>query len=298
MIRQIAAAMVSVALPAAADTLTVCKSGCDFVDIQTAIEVADSGDTILLADESYSLASRVDIEGKSITILGPSNGLATLDGSALPTGAGSSMMYLESTGSSMRIENLRFQGLEGTGVRCTGASSPLFVNCEFTGLARGVDAANFSGPDFFGCRFYENSSASIEGIRGAAMELNGSETIIEDCVFSQNDTPPFNGELFAAVKATTATTLIVRNSTFCENTPSDIAGRWQDSGGNSFSLLCEQICTGDLTQDRIVNAADLGLLIGAWNTDGSIVEGSDINDDDIVNAADLGLLIGAWGACP
>ena len=41
----------------------------------------------------------------------------------------------------------------------------------------------------------------------------------------------------------------------------------------------------------------LGLLISAWDTDGSIIKGSDINGDGIVSAADLGLLIGAWGPC-
>ena len=60
---------------------------------------------------------------------------------------------------------------------------------------------------------------------------------------------------------------------------------------------CVGGCTGDLTQDGLVNSADLGLLIGAWGTDGSIVEGSDLNGDGIVDAADLGLLVGAWGPC-
>jgi hypothetical protein len=57
-------------------------------------------------------------------------------------------------------------------------------------------------------------------------------------------------------------------------------------------------CPGDLDQNGEVDASDLGLLIAAWNTDGSIFEGSDINGDGIVSAADLGLLIGAWGPCP
>ena len=34
-----------------------------------------------------------------------------------------------------------------------------------------------------------------------------------------------------------------------------------------------------------MNAADLGLLIGAWGGRGS----ADLNDDGVVNAADLGL---------
>ena len=59
---------------------------------------------------------------------------------------------------------------------------------------------------------------------------------------------------------------------------------------------CES-CIGDIDGDEKVDAADLGLLTGAWSTDGSTVEGSDINGDGMVDAGDLGLLIGAWGPC-
>lgn len=51
--------------------------------------------------------------------------------------------------------------------------------------------------------------------------------------------------------------------------------------------------TPDLNGDGIVNSADLGLLIAAWNQTGA--NPADLNLDDIVNSADLGLLISAWG---
>lgn len=47
---------------------------------------------------------------------------------------------------------------------------------------------------------------------------------------------------------------------------------------------------GDLNGDGIVNGADLGLLIGAWGTDGP----GDFNKDGVVDAADLGLLLAFW----
>ena len=56
-------------------------------------------------------------------------------------------------------------------------------------------------------------------------------------------------------------------------------------------------CSGDLDDDGQVDAGDLGLLIGAWDTDGSTVPGSDIDGDGQVDAGDLGLLVGAWGPC-
>lgn len=74
-------------------------------------------------------------------------------------------------------------------------------------------------------------------------------------------------------------------------------GTYADENSNGVPDCCESPCTGDLNLDNIVDSADLGLLIAAWNTDGSIVAGSDINGDGIVNAADLGLQIGNWGDC-
>jgi len=52
-------------------------------------------------------------------------------------------------------------------------------------------------------------------------------------------------------------------------------------------------CPTDLNGDRIVNGADLGIMLGDWG-------GSerDLNGDGNVNGADLGLLLGGWGNCP
>ncbi|MBL9147918.1 MAG: hypothetical protein JNM94_04420 [Phycisphaerae bacterium] len=46
----------------------------------------------------------------------------------------------------------------------------------------------------------------------------------------------------------------------------------------------------DLNGDGVVNAADLGILLGAWGTSGP----GDLNGDGVVNAQDLGILLGAW----
>ncbi len=49
--------------------------------------------------------------------------------------------------------------------------------------------------------------------------------------------------------------------------------------------------TGDLNGDNVVNGADLGLLLAAWNSNDPA---ADLNDDGNVDGADLGLLLGAW----
>ncbi|MCE2880994.1 MAG: hypothetical protein LW636_01350 [Planctomycetaceae bacterium] len=52
-------------------------------------------------------------------------------------------------------------------------------------------------------------------------------------------------------------------------------------------------CPADLNGDGNVGAADLSLVLGAWNT-----SGADITGDGFTDASDLSLLLGAWGACP
>ncbi|MCA9284785.1 MAG: right-handed parallel beta-helix repeat-containing protein [Phycisphaerales bacterium] len=55
-------------------------------------------------------------------------------------------------------------------------------------------------------------------------------------------------------------------------------------------------CVGDLTDDQVVDGADLGILLGLWGPCPGCA--ADLNDDGQVNGADLGILLGAWGPCP
>jgi DNA-binding beta-propeller fold protein YncE len=50
---------------------------------------------------------------------------------------------------------------------------------------------------------------------------------------------------------------------------------------------------GDLNCDGTVNAVDLGILLGAWNSTGTV---ADINCSGSVDASDLSILLGAWSA--
>jgi hypothetical protein len=53
-------------------------------------------------------------------------------------------------------------------------------------------------------------------------------------------------------------------------------------------------CPADGNGDDVVDAADLGSLLGAWGT----ASASDLNGDGTTDAADLSILLGAWGPCP
>jgi len=56
-------------------------------------------------------------------------------------------------------------------------------------------------------------------------------------------------------------------------------------------------CPGDLFADRVVNGADLGILLSQWGP-ATTTTVSDLNRDGVVNGADLGLLLSNWGPCP
>lgn len=57
-----------------------------------------------------------------------------------------------------------------------------------------------------------------------------------------------------------------------------------------FDLTPAPGSVADLNDDDVVDGADLGILLGAWGTDGV----GDLNDDGAVDGADLGVLLGEW----
>jgi hypothetical protein len=64
-------------------------------------------------------------------------------------------------------------------------------------------------------------------------------------------------------------------------------------GDGVFVISLPSACVGDLNADGIVDAADLGTLLGAWGTPGA----TDLDGNGTTGAEDLALLLGAWGTC-
>ncbi|MBC04045.1 MAG: hypothetical protein CMJ34_12210 [Phycisphaerae bacterium] len=58
--------------------------------------------------------------------------------------------------------------------------------------------------------------------------------------------------------------------------------------------VVELDCLGDLNFDRVVDSADIGLMLGEWGAPRSI---ADLDRNGTVDSADLGLLLGAFGQC-
>jgi hypothetical protein len=100
------------------------------------------------------------------------------------------------------------------------------------------------------------------------------------------------------------TTNVDASSMFDDSGDSSTFGRantWKLCPSNavvtqSFAVLLASGCVApvsnpsDLNGDGRVNGADLGILLGGWNSAGP----TDLNRDGTTNGADLGILLGSW----
>lgn len=65
-----------------------------------------------------------------------------------------------------------------------------------------------------------------------------------------------------------------------------------DLNGNGIPDSCDAR-SPDVNHDGIVNGGDIGIIMGAWGTDGSI--GCDLDGNGIVDGADLAMILVNWG---
>jgi len=58
------------------------------------------------------------------------------------------------------------------------------------------------------------------------------------------------------------------------------------------------LCIADVTDDGLVNSADLGLLLASWGSTDPAFDRFDLDGDGTIGQADLGVLLAQWGSCP
>ena len=141
-------------------------------------------------------------------------------------------------------------------------------------------------PALAGCTFTGNSAYV-----GGGMYSDNSSPTLENCTFSNNSADIGGGGMYNL--STSSPTLT--DTTVCGNTPDQIYGDWIDNGGNTVTDECPEDCPADFNDDGEVDAADLGLLLSAWDTTEAQY---DIDGDGVVGGGDLGTFLVAWGACP
>jgi hypothetical protein len=77
-------------------------------------------------------------------------------------------------------------------------------------------------------------------------------------------------------------------------------GTLPDYNSNNIPDICEQprCQDADITNNQIIDGADLGALLAFWGPVNPVLPQADINRDGEVNGADLSLLLSFWGPCP
>jgi hypothetical protein len=167
----------------------------DHATIQAAIDAAADGDTIWVADGTYSGKGNIEIDfrGKAITVRSE-NGSAACIIDCQGKGRAFHFRNGETANSVLDGFTITNGGNSdyGAGIHCV-ASSPTIRNCLFLrNVARhfGGGMANSSGshPTVVDCTFRENSSASLGlfGRGGGMANRDGSNPIVSNCTFLHN----------------------------------------------------------------------------------------------------------------
>ena len=78
-----------------------------------------------------------------------------------------------------------------------------------------------------------------------------------------------------------------------------LTGQLVDMNTTGIPDICEQppCQDSDITNNHVVDGADLGALLAFWGPVNPVLPQADINRDGDVNGADLGLLLTNWGPC-
>ena len=192
------------------DTLYVDGNGNgDYNDIQSAIDAAHNGNTVIVRDGIYD--ENINFNGKAIT-LKSENGAATtiIDGSG--TGNVVTLNNGEDSGSVM--DGFTVTDGATSGMLCD-SSSPTLTNCTFTDNASpGMPCNGNSSPTLTDCTFTNNNSAW----GGGGMYCHGSSSpTLTNCTFANNTTGVHGGGGMVAVSSSSPT---LENCTFTGNTAS------------------------------------------------------------------------------
>jgi len=177
----------------------------DFSNIQAAIDDANDGDCVIVADGAYSDSgnANIDFHGKAITVRSENGPMhCSINGSGYRRG------FLFQSGedpnsvlSGFEISNTWAN--EGAAIYCANAS-PRIVNCRIIGNSAsedggGVYTGGDSAPEFIGCVFYSNTA----DLGGAVHCARGGNATFNGCVFSGNSAERYGAGLYGHMSGLT-----------------------------------------------------------------------------------------------
>jgi hypothetical protein len=306
-------ALGAAALPAHADTITVCPDGsCDFTDPAAAVSTAVTGDIVVIAAGTYPLNASLQVYGQAITVRGAVDAegrpATVLDGQGTRV-----VLSMASIIGQPTFENLAFANGRsdyGGGVFVSGAS-PVFRNCHFrNNVANWKGGALFNSsasPTLIDCELTGNTAGNAQfpanGSSGAVSVNSGTTTMI-GCTVRENSTDGYGG----AFELASSSTLVLQSTRVCSNSAPTGAQVYSLPGavmteltGTCISNDCGDCpvgppCDADLNADGTVNGVDLSQVLAQWGPCTGTCIG-DIDDNGTVDGLDLAVVLAGWGSC-
>lgn len=219
--------LVIAAIPAYAAVIHV---PADYTTIQAAVTAAAPGDTVLIADGTYSGSGNVNIDpaGKDLVIQSENGPSACIIDCENTTRA----FFIHSgETSAFRIEGLRiingYNSLYGGGIYCRQYSHPVisgceFYNCQAGDYGGGIYITFHSDTEIIDCVFEQNTA-----VYGGGLATGTScNVIVTNCVFAEN-----TGTQGGAMRAGGSESVAIVSCTFTNNSGSNSGG-----GLNVFNI--------------------------------------------------------------
>lgn len=204
----------------------------DYPTIQEGIDTAQDGDTVLVADGTYTKSGnrKIDFYGKAITVMSENGPEWTIIDCEL---GGVGFYFNSGEDSLSRLDGFTIrngQDFDGGGIHCSNASSPAITNCTFTGNAAtdgGAIHCSYSSPAITNCTITGNT-----GTNGGGIYCWSSSPSITNCTISENIASAGGGVYCFTYSSSPSIT----NCTITWNTASSSGGGIY-SFGNPFTPL-------------------------------------------------------------